>query len=394
MKKSSAPIKIAIDGNEANALQRVGSNVYAHSLLVAMEQLTRKDQSNFSCEILLREAPRSDLPAERKGWKYQVIGPRRLWTQWALPKYLFDHRKQFDVFFTPGHYAPSRCPIPYCSSVMDLAYLTHPQTFRWRDRFQLSYWTKQSVQKAAKVFAISKATQSEIQRWYKKRKSDIVVTYPGAPEKISLTATQKKALLAEADIVPPFFLFVGTIQPRKQIPTLIRGFELFVTRFQTERLPKSIDPTKLPELILVGKVGWLAQESLATIKKSSVTKLIQQLGYADSQLQAALYTDAIGTLLVSEAEGFGLPPLEAMQYGSIPIVSNSSSLPEVVADAGLTVPVQNPEAIADAMWQALTLTAKQRAKLRKLGREQVAAFQWSDSAQIVLDTLQKVAKQK
>lgn len=394
MKKKSSPLTIAIDGNEANAAQRVGSNVYAHSLLVAMEQLTRKEQSNFSCEILLREEPRSDLPPERKGWKYRVIGPRKLWTQWALPKYLFDHQQQFDVFFTPGHYAPSRCPIPYCSSVMDIAYLSHPQTFRWRDRFQLSYWTKQSVQNAAKVFAISKATQSEIQRWYKKRKSDIVVAYPGAPEKITLSANQQKSLLAEADIVPPFFLFVGTIQPRKQIPTLIRGFELFVTRFQTERLPKSIDPTKLPELVLVGKVGWLAQESLATIKKSSVTKLIKQLGYADNQLQAALYADAIGTLLVSEAEGFGLPPLEAMQYGSIPIVSNSASLPEVVADAGFTVPVNNPEAIADAMWQALTLTAKQRAKLRKLGREQVAAFQWSDSAQIVLNTLQKVAKQK
>ena len=82
-----------------------------------------------------------------------------------------------------------------------------------------------------------------------------------------------------------------------------------------------------------------------------------------------------------------------MQYGSIPIVSNSSSLPEVVADAGLTVPVQNPEAIADAMWQALTLTAKQRAK-PAVGQRAGCAFQWSDSAQIVLDTLQKVAKNK
>lgn len=386
------PLIIAIDGNEANIAQRVGSNVYAYEMLMAIEKITRDQSTQYQFEILLHSAPQPDLPPPRDGWKYLSFGPKRFWTQWALPKYLYSRRKFYAVFFTPGHYAPSICPIPYVSSIMDLAFLSHPHTFRWRDHFQLKHWTERSAKNANRVIAISQATKNSIHRYYGIRNSDIIVAYPGPPKKIAIKPSEQLELLENKQIQTPYFLFVGTLQPRKNIPLLVEGFSRFITKFQTERVPKGINPTQIPQLVLAGKTGWMAHASLEAIHRSSVHALIKRVGYCSQSLQVALYSHATATMLVSEAEGFGLPPLEAMQYGSLPIVTNNSSLPEVVGQAGLVITPNSPDEICEAMWQALAFTAKQRATFRKYAREQLAFFSWEASAQIILETLQKVAK--
>ena len=118
------PLHSAIDGNEANVESRVGSNVYAFELLQALEEKTR-DNPTIAVTVLLSSPAKSFLPVERQGWKYQVVGPQKFWTQWALPLHLFAKRKQYDIFFTPGHYAPRIASIPYVSSVMDTTYLDY-----------------------------------------------------------------------------------------------------------------------------------------------------------------------------------------------------------------------------------------------------------------------------
>ncbi|MBP9781585.1 glycosyltransferase family 4 protein [Candidatus Woesebacteria bacterium] len=387
-----ARLNIAIDGNEANVSKRVGSNVYAFEILKALEKRTKSQSEMYHVTVLLHSQPNDDLPKPREGWIYQVFGPKQLWTQWALPKHLYAQKKTYGVFFTPSHYAPSICPIPYVSSVMDLAFLSHPHTFRWRDLFQLKHWTEHSAKNANRVIAISQATKTAIHQYYQIKKNEIVVAYPGSPPPHTVSQSDQKQLLQSEQIQAPFFLFVGTIQPRKNIPLLVAGYEQFITKFQTEHLPKGINPTKIPQLILAGKTGWMAQESLGSIRRSSVSALIKRVGFSSLDLQTTLYSQAQATLLVSDAEGFGLPPLEAMRYGSLPIVVNSSSLPEVVDKAGLIIPPNSPEAIADALWQCITLSAKQKAMYRKFAREQLAFFSWEASAQIILETLQKVAK--
>ena len=385
-------LTIAIDGNEANIAQRVGSNVYAFEMLQALESLTADTSDRYQITVLLHSPPSQDLPKPRAGWNYAVFGPKRFWTQWALPNYLYSKKRKFGVFFTPSHYAPSVCPMPYASSVMDLAFLTHPQTFRWLDVFQLKHWTERSVKKASKVITISQATKASIHQYYDVRNADIIVAYPGNSETITVSQSDQAKLLSDNRIQTPFFLFVGTIQPRKNLPLLIAGFEQFVSKFQTERLPKGINPTKIPQLVLAGKIGWLAEESLGAIRRSSVNALIKRIGFSDQNLQVSLYSQATATILVSEGEGFGLPPLEAMRYGSLAIVAASASLPEVVGAAGLVITPNSPESICDAFWKALIMTAKQRATYRRFAREQLSFFSWQSSAQIVLETLSKIAK--
>jgi glycosyltransferase involved in cell wall biosynthesis len=169
---------IGIDGNEANATRRVGVGQYAFQVLKHLEDQRpkTKDQKFY---IYLKEEPLWDLPEETGWWKYKVFGPKKLWTQLALPLSLYLGKPRPDVFFTPSHYAPRFCPCPSVVSIMDLAFFKFPEYFRKRDLTQLKSWTAYSVRKAAKILTISEATKNDIIKYYKATKDKIVVTYPG-----------------------------------------------------------------------------------------------------------------------------------------------------------------------------------------------------------------------
>ncbi|MBP9820349.1 hypothetical protein KBC79_06480, partial [Candidatus Woesebacteria bacterium] len=107
-----------VDGYEANQENRVGSNVFAFEILWGLAELTAKEPNARVTVVLPRPAlPSLPKPSER--WQYQVVTPTQFWTQWALPLHIFRHRKQYSAFFTPSHYAPRFCAVPYISSVMD-----------------------------------------------------------------------------------------------------------------------------------------------------------------------------------------------------------------------------------------------------------------------------------
>src|SRR5260221_1965330 len=120
MRSMSKHLRIAIDGNEANVLQRVGSNAYAYEIICHLEKILaerKKSDLEITVTVLLSTPANDQMPKTRKGWVYTVIGPAPMWTQFALPIYLFLHQKEFDVFYTPGHYAPRVSSVPYISSV-------------------------------------------------------------------------------------------------------------------------------------------------------------------------------------------------------------------------------------------------------------------------------------
>lgn len=383
-------IRIAIDGNEANVSNRVGSNVYAFELLKAMEELTR-DQEKYSFTVLLRQSALSDMPTARDGWQYQVVKPTFLWTQIGLPIYLYLNESKFDVFFTPGHYAPRLSAVPYVSSVMDLAFLKFPDQFEKSDFIQLKNWTTYSVKHAKKVIVISEATKGDVIKIYHKKPSDVEVAYPAIEPLPYVYEKTEKQFFAQSGIHAPYFLFVGTIQPRKNIIRLVEAFEIVCRELIGN---KNKQKQRVPQLVLAGKVGWLADETIQRIKSSPFYEYIIMTGFIDDRLKPALYGNATASVLVGLYEGFGLPPLESLHYGCVPIVSNNSSLPEVVGDAGFLVDPTDTKHIAEALKFALSLKAKQKAQLRKKGREQVKKFSWQTSAEKVLAVLESVANSK
>ena len=379
--------RIALDGNEANRCQRVGSNVYAFELLCALERITRSLSDKIAFEVLLSSAPVSDWPAERPGWSYRVVGPARLWTQWGLPLYLFCHQGAYDVFFTPGHYAPRWCSVPYICSVMDLGFLKFPETFARRDLYQLSAWTRYSVKRAAAVVAISKFTKKEVARAYQRAERDIVVAYPAfSGQVISLTASERQQLLSRIGRGKKYFVYLGTLQPRKNIARMVEAFDTFVAM---------VERGEEWQLVLAGKDGWLMDEIEEAIGACRSRRQIVRTGFVDERQKGALLAGATASLNLGLYEGFGIPALESLAYRTLPICANNTSLPEVVGQMGLGVNPFRPNSIAKAMIAAVTWQAsREKARFGRQALAQLGKFSYDESALMILETILKVATRK
>ncbi|MCA9370024.1 MAG: glycosyltransferase family 4 protein [Pseudomonadales bacterium] len=368
-------IPITIDGNEANVVNRVGSNVYAFQILKEIEHQTRDDNA-LSFEVLLQSPPITELPKSRKGWRYRVIGPQPLWTQVALPLYLWKNKQRIGLHYTPGHYTPRFCPVQYVSSVMDLGFLAYPDQFLKKDLHKLRAWTAFSVKGAQKVVAISKYTKQDVCQVYGRDPADVIVAPPALnsnPQEVS--QEKQRALLEELAIATPYILFVGTIQPRKNLERLIKAFEILRTT-QPE-----------VQLVLAGKDGWLAEGIHQKAEQSSARDAIRFLGFVTEEQKAALYMSAECVVLPGLHEGFGIPPLEALQYGIVPVVANTTSLPEVVGEAGILVDPTSVESIADGVSRALSLSVQEKNNYSQKAAEQLKKYSWENSARTIVKTI-------
>lgn len=376
---------IGIDGNEANVHKRVGISEYAFELL---SQFSGREfeSNNVRFVVYLKEKPLSTMPRENKFFEYRVITPGKLWTQWRLPLDLFFHRPRPDVFFSMTHYAPRFSPVPTIISVMDVSYLRFPEMFNADDLYQLRNWTEYSVKKAKKVLTISDSSRDDIIKLYKKPKEKVVTIYPGIKNFISLEPRVfgMNQLQAKYHTSKNFILFVGTLQPRKNIVRLIEAFA---------NVLKSPDTHEEGlQLVIIGKKGWQYEEILQAPKKFGVEDEVKFLENVPDNDLDVFYQHALCYVLPSLYEGFGLPVIEAMQRGCPVITSNVSSLPEAGGEAALYI---NPEDVNDiaAKINKLINDKKLREDLIEKGKKQAKKFSWEKSAketyQILLDVANK-----
>jgi len=362
---------IGIDGNEANVKTRVGSNQYVFELLWSLYRL--KTAHQFF--IFLHRKPFSFLPPERKNWIYKVFGPSFLWTRWRLPLKLYLEKPRPDVFFTPGHYAPSFCPMPLACSIMDLGFLKFPNQFTRKDLLQLSLWTKASVKKAAHILAISQATRDDIMKKYKVPGEKITVTYPGYNRKnfqFPVASTQIGKVRKKYKIDKDYILFLGTFKPSKNIEGLIEAFGKL--------------GEKDLKLVIAGKKGWLYQSIFDKVKKLGLEEKIVFTGFVPDGEVPPLMAGAKVFVMPSFWEGFGFPVLEAMAVGCPVVVSNAGSLPEVVGKAGILVNPLETKEIAKGIKKALA----QKEMLIKKGLLQAKRFSWQVCAQQTLEVLESI----
>lgn len=374
---------IGIDGNEANVIRKVGISEYSFELL---RQFKKFSLSNIKYHIYLKDSPLEHMPEESEAWKYEIVGPKKLWTQIGLPLHLFFEKPRPDIFFSPTHYAPRFSPIPTAISIMDLSYVHFSEMFAKKDLYQLKQWTAYSVKQAKVIFTISKSSRRDILKYYHIPEVRVVVTYPGikipfSSRSVGLRSKTMEELRKKFAISDKFILFVGTLQPRKNIERLIEAFA------SVKHQASSI---KDLELVIVGKKGWLYESILEAPKKHNVEHAVKFLDFVSDDDLESLYTHAICYCLPSLYEGFGLPVLEAMQRGCPVITSNVSSLPEAGGKAALYV---NPEDVNDiAKKLALIMQdGELRKELIHKGYEQVKKFSWEKTAKETLEVLQKLS---
>lgn len=383
---------IGIDGNEANVKNRVGSGQYAFELL---KQFSKNKNHRFV--IYLKDSPLPDLP---KNLNYKVFGPKKFWTQFALPiKLTFglpDKAFGFsrwragskpNVFFSPAHYGPRFSPVPYVVTIHDLSYLHFPELFKKNDLYQLTNWSKYSIQNSAHIIAPSKSTKDDIVKNYKVSPSKITVTYEGYDKerfkpqpKIVIDKIKKKY-----KIIGDYLIFVGTLQPRKNIERLIEAFSLLVRARDTRGTLDTLDTLSL---VIVGKKGWLYDSIFQKVKDLDLEDKVIFTDFVPDADLPALISGAKAYVNPSLWEGFGIPPVEAQACGVPIVVSNTSSLPEIVGDSAVLVDPLSIDAVKVGIEKILK-DEKLRARLTKTGLENAKRFSWRESARITLEVLEK-----
>ncbi len=360
---------IGIDGNEANVDEKVGVSVYAANLLYYW---WRKANPKLRFKIFLKKKPLNNLPKANEHFFYEVVLGERLWSQIFLPARL-NLKRDIDVFFTPAHYAPRLCPVPVVVTIHDLSYFYYPEEFLKKDLYKLESWTKYSVQKANKVIAVSQNTKKDLSKFYQVPDSKVRVIYNGY-EKLLQNSRVKNQI-----VTGPYILYVGTLQPRKNVSLLIRAFNKFRQNNSNFRLA------------VVGRKGWLYQEIFDQVKQLELEKEVIFTDYITDAQLVELYRNAFCFVLPSLYEGFGIPILEAMNYGCPVISSNVSSLPEIGGNACLYF---NPKNEKELLKKLVDLKESEtlRNSLIKKGKEQIKKFSWQKCADETLEVIKSAAK--
>ncbi len=282
--------------------------------------------------------------------------------------------------------APLWTPCPVVATIHDLSFEHLPQTFTRRSRAQLRLTVRRTARNAAHVIAPSEFSRRDITKTYNIKESRVSVTPLAAPDYFAPVTNAKKLSQVRVahGIKGDYILAVGSVQPRKNLPRLIAAYA---------DLRRARAHAKLPQLVVVGKLGWLYEETLRAVEEHAVGDYVLWTGYVPESDLPALYTGALCFIYPSYFEGFGLPPLEAMQCGAPVIVGNQTSLPEVVGDAGLLIDPFNQQAIADALARVID-DASLRASMRCKGLAQAKKFSWRKTAQLTLDVYERTAKHR
>ncbi len=357
---------------------RVGSGEVSFELLKYLSEIDNKNEYS----VFLPVKPSADMPGESKNFKYVVFHAKKLWTLIGLSMKLKNYK--LDVFFSPTHYLPFMTNAPSVISILDVSYLKFPQAFKRKDLYMLKYWGGFSIKKAKAIITISKSSRDDIIRSYHVPGDKVKVVYPGIKKdlRFKIKDLSMETLKKKFGIESPYILFVGTLQPRKNIIRLIEAFSLLKEQgIKNEEL----------QLVVVGRKGWMYEEILDAPAKYNVREKVKFLDSVEDSDLPSLYKNALCFCLPSLYEGFGLPVLEAMQYGCPVVTSNVSSLPEAGGDAALYFDPENVQDIVRSL-KLITENSKLREELIKKGYEQAAKFSWEKSAKQTLQILEEVAK--
>lgn len=368
---------IGIDASRAVMSERTGTENYSLFLIRALLNL----DTAHRFRLYTSQEPASDLLPEDERVELRVMPFPRLWTHLRLSWEMLRHPP--DVLFVPAHVLPFIHP-KSVATVHDLGYLHHASAHRRLARWYLGWGTRFTARQAKALVVDSRSTRTDLAEHYHVARSHIHVIYPAGAEGIA-PVTDGDALAAVAErhkTGDSYVLSLGTIQPRKNLITLIDAFSL------AHRTGALAEGTRL---VLAGRLGWLSDDIVARAAAPDVLDLVVMPGYVPQKDVPALMSGASAFVFPSLYEGFGLPVLEAMACGTPVGCSKSSSLPEVAGSAAYMVEPLDVAGWAEAL-KHLTANEALRTELVQRGFRQAAEFTWERCAAQVLEVIESVGR--
>ena len=366
-------MRVALDGFPLSA-PKTGVGHYTFELARTLAEISPNDTFELISpfpftDTVIQELQQTALPNLILS---NPTGYRRRW--WAIGLPLFLRQNSFDVFHGTNYDVPLWSRKRNVLTIHDLSLQLHPQFHeaklvrRARKRLPLM------IRCAALIIAVTESIKCEICEHLKVKPERVVVT-PEAPRKIfrPLAASETSAVRQRLGIRQDFILSVGTIEPRKNLLTLVRAFD---------RILRTTSLT--PQLVIAGGKGWLMEDFYSFIRSSGTGENIRLIGYTSDYDLRALYSSCRVCVYPSLYEGFGLPPLEAMACGAPLITSQIPAITETVGNSAVLVDPLNVEEIASSIVK-LWSDPSERNRLSQAGIDRAARFTWEQTAKLTFE---------
>ncbi len=350
-----------------------GISRYARQLAVELTRLLEPGALTVFPHVRERE------PLDARGARQvrAITPPHHRWERWAWSAELLPHR--LDLLHSPDFIPPLRGARHHVITVHDLSFLLYPDHLAAEARRYYNDQIAWAVIHADAILADSHATQRDLARLLDVPPERVTVAHLAADARYRpLPQAEVLPVLARHGLEPGYLLFVGTWEPRKNLPHLIDALSLL--HAQGERR----------QLVVVGRPGWLYDEIFARVQQRQLADWVRFIERAPAADLPALYNGALLLAMPSFYEGFGLPALEALQCGTPAVVSSWGSLPEVVGDVGVLVNPEDPADIAEGLLRVIA-DPPLSAAVYEAGPRWASRFTWEATARTTLQVYETVA---
>lgn len=366
---------VGLDASRALSTAPTGTEAYSTHLIRALLSHLKSYRVRLYC----RQTPPPEIRQAFEGAALRVMPFPRLWTHLRLSWEMLTHPP--DLLFVPAHVLPLIHPRRTLVTVHDLGYRAFPGAHTPRQRLYLDLSTRWNVREASHVLVDSRATRDAVIEAYGVPSAKLTVAYPGFDRTLHpVRNPEALAVVRHTYQIPgPYCLFMGRIQPRKNLSRLIEAF--------AHILPNHPNLT----LVLAGPEGWMTESIHRTVEMLGLETQVHFPGYVAEEDKAALISGARAFVYPSLYEGFGFPVLEAQSCGVPLLASRTSSLPEVAGDGALLVDPLDVEGIAAGLERLLT-DEDLRRSLVAAGTENLTRFSWARTGEVVSGVIENLLR--
>ncbi len=300
---------------------------------------------------------------------------KAIFTQWGLPRLL--ERLEADLLHSMQFITPLRSPCPTVATVHDMVWRLHPETIEQPRRAYYRLMVARSLKAAAGILTNSEATARDVRRCLPGVAGRVQVTAFGTPTWLAREVAREPQPIADQQA--PFFLFVGTLEPRKNLPNLLGAYERFLSGLKEQEMA----PEQWPRLLLVGACGWKMKGLRRVLDAFPYPDHLEWRDYAPAAELARLYQQALALVFPSLYEGFGFPVLEAMSVGLPVMTANRGAMAEVAGNVALLVDPLDQDQMARTLHRLHTDTDL-RKSLAQQGPLRSQQWNWGQTVEATL----------